>query len=506
MKLNSSTQVGSRKSAKAAPRAGQRHSQRKPKTVRAPRIDAAALEGLERINPRAAGIDVGGSQNYVAVPARCVKAGEPAVRAFGVFTAELDATAQWLKDCGITTVAMEATGIYWMALYDKLEAAGIEVVLVEPHSVKQVPGRKSDVLDCQWLQQLQTYGLLRGSFRPDEPIRRLRTLTRQRLELVQAGAACQQHMQKALVPMNLQLHLVVSDIVGETGLRIVQAILDGQRDPQALVKLRDPRCKKSTVAEMKAALKGHYTDEGLFVLRQSLEGWQFYQKQLQACDQQLERVLAQMPTAKPASLPVPPALVLGAAQPAAAKKKKQQAARNGNNALRVDPTQLSQQLQRICGVNLMAVCGLNLLSVLMLIAEIGVDMSRWPNAKAFGSWLGLCPGVKISGGRVLSRRTRKVVNRASVILRVAVLAIGRTDSWLGRFYRRKKAHLGAPKAITATARKLACVVYHLLKYQQDYVPLDIAVYELKAAEARQRRLRREAAELGFELLEKKQVA
>jgi transposase len=504
MKANRSNKVATRKAANAAQRVGQRHTHRKLKTVRAPRIEVSELEALEQINLGAAGIDVGGSQNYVAVPAHSVEAGQSTVRAFGVFTMELDATVAWLKECGITTVAMEATGIYWMALYDKLEAAGMEVVLVEPYSVKQVPGRKSDVLDCQWLQQLHTYGLLRGSFRPDEPFRRLRALSRQRLELVQAAASCQQHMQKALVPMNLQLHLVVSDMVGETGLRIIEAILEGERDPEALARLRDRRCKKSTVAQMTAALQGHYTEEGLFVLRQSLEAWRFYQKQLEQCDEQMQRVLAQMPTAKPASLPVPPKPVPAAVEAANPKKKKQPA--GGNNTLNLDLAQLGEQLQRICGVNLAAVCGLNLLSVLMLIAEIGVDMSRWPNAKAFCSWLGLCPGLKISGGRVLSRRTRKVVNRASVILRIAVLAIGRTDTWMGRFYRRKKAHLGAPKAITATARKLACVVYHLLKYQEDYVPLDVVVYELKAAEARRRRVRREAAELGFELVEKKQPA
>jgi transposase len=438
----------------------------------------------------------------VAVPAHTVEAGAPTVRVFGAFSEELDTLVQWLQQCGITTVAMEATGIYWMALYDKLEKAGLEVVLVEPHSVKQVPGRKSDVLDCQWLMQLHTYGLLRSSFRPEEPIRRLRTLTRQRLELVQGGAACQEHIQHALIPMNLQLHLVVSDVVGDTGLRILEAILAGERDPEVLVQLRDSRCHKSTVAQMKAALGGHYTQEGLFVLRQSLDLWKVYQQELQKCDQQIERVLAEMPTARPASQPLAPKPV-PAPQASANKKKK---AAGGNNEVRIDAAQLSAQLQRICGVNLVAVCGLNLLSVLMLIAEIGVDMSRWPNAKSFCSWLGLCPATKISGGKVLSRRTRKVVNRASVILRVAVLAIGRTETWLGRFYRRKKAHLGAPKAITATARKLAGVIYHLLKYQEEYLPLNVVLYELKAKEQRMKRLRREAEQMGWELVERKQVA
>ena len=301
MKAKPSVKSATPQATSSTPSVDVPRAQRKIKKVRAPRINAAALDGLERINHHAAGIDVGGAQNYVCVPANSVPAGQPTVRAFGVFTSELDATVAWLKECGITTVAMEATGIYWMALYDKLEALAIEVVLVEPHSVKQVPGRKSDVVDCQWLQQLHTYGLLRGSFRPDEPIRRLRTLTRQRLEIVQGAAASQQHMQHALVPMNLQLHLVVSDVVGETGLRIIESILNGEHDPEVLVKLRDQRCKKSTIAEMKAALNGHYTDEGLFVLGQSLEAWKFYQQQLEQCDKQIERVIAQMPTARPAT-------------------------------------------------------------------------------------------------------------------------------------------------------------------------------------------------------------
>jgi len=472
------------------------------KKVKVPKVAAAALEGLEPVHAHAAGIDVGGHENFVAVPAHVIKPGESTVRSFGVFTADQDALVEWLQACQITTVAMEATGIYWMALYDKLEAKGLEVVLVEPRSVKQVPGRKSDVLDCQWLQKLHTYGLLSGSFRPEESIRRLRTLTRHRLELVQDGATCLQHIEKALVQMNLQLHLVVSDIQGDTGMRILEAILAGQHDPKELVKLRDPRCKKSTLAEMEAGLKGHYLEELLFIVGQALENWKHYQKQVAACDQQIEVALAAVPTAKAATLPVPPKPV----PPAPATKQEKKLAPQRGNAVNLDPGKLKAQLQRVCGVDLMNICGLGLTSVLMLIAEIGLDMSRWRNAKAFCSWLGLCPGAKISGGKVLSRRTRKVVNRASVILRVAALAAGRTDTWLGRFYRRKKAHLGAPKAVTATARKMACVVYHMLKYQEDFVPLDIAVYELKAAEARQRRLRREAQEAGFELVAIKQLA
>lgn len=486
------------KSTSPAPVPGKGKRQRRGKNA------AAMLEHLEQIHLHACGIDVGCAENFVCVPAESVKPGESNVRSFGVFTKEQDDLVEWLKDCGVITVAMEATGIYWMTLYDKLEAAGLEVLLVDPHSVRHVPGRKSDVLDCQWLQQLHMYGLLRGAFRPEAAVRRLRVLARHRADLVAEGGSDLQQAQKALVQMNLQLPLVVSDINGETGLRIIDAILAGERNPAELVKLRDPRIKKSTVAEMEAALTGHYSDELLFVLRQNIEAWRFYQKQMEACDLQLEAALRAMASAsKAASLPAPPKPVPPAAPGTAGAKPKRQRPLHGNNAPKVD---FSEQIRRICGVDLMKVCGLNLLSVLMLIAEIGVDMSQWRSAKAFSSWLGLCPGTKISGGRKLSRRSRHVVNRASVLLRLAALAAGHTDTWIGRFYRRKKAHLGAPKAITATAHKLACVIYHMLKYQEEFVPLDVLVYESKAQERRMRHLRKQAQEMGFELVEMKQAA
>jgi transposase len=426
------------------------------------------------------------------------------VRSFGVFSTQQDDLVEWLKECGVTSVAMEATGIYWMSLYDKLEAAGLEVLLVDPHSVRHVPGRKSDVLDCQWLQQLHTYGLLRGAFRPEAAVRRLRVLSRHRADLVAEGGSHLQQAQKALVQMNVQLPLVVSDINGETGLRIIDAILAGERNAQVLAKLRDPRIKKSTVAEMEAALSGHYSEELVFVLRQNIEAWRFYQKQMEGCDQQIEAALKAMASASKAEAPAaPPKPVPPAALGSPGAKAKRQRPRHGNNAPKVD---FSEQIRRICGVDLMKVCGLNLLSVLMLIAEIGVDMRQWRSAKAFSSWLGLCPGTKISGGKKLSRRSRHVVNRASVLMRLAALAAGQTDTWIGRFYRRKRAHLGAPKAITATAHKLACVIYHMLKYQEEFVPLDVAVYELKAQERRMRHLRKQAEELGYQLVEKQEAA
>ncbi len=452
------------------------------------------LDELQPVHRRAAGIDIGSAENYVAIPEGAVEPGESPVRVFGVFTEQQDATAQWLKDHQITTVAMEATGIYWMTLYDKLEAAGLEVYLVDPHAVKAVPGRKSDWLDCQWLQKLHTYGLLRRAFRPDAPIRRLRTLTRQRAELILCGAVHQEHMGKALVAMNLHLPLVVSDIVGETGLRIIQAILAGERDPKELVKLRDGRCRKSTVAEMEAALQGSYEPDQLFVLQQSLDAYQFYQQQIGVCDEHIERALAAIPTASAVAPQAPPKPVAKAVEPTPKRKRLD----NGHHAPAID---FSQALQRICGVDLLKVCGLNLVSVLMLIGEIGVDASRWRSARAFCSWLGLCPGTKISGGKVLSRRTRKVSNRASTILRLAAWAAGRTDTWIGRFYRRVKARRGAPKAVTATARKLACIIYHMLKYKEEFVLLDTEKYETIAKAHRLNRLRREAKLFGFELVE-----
>jgi transposase len=385
---------------------------------------------------------------------------------------------------------------------------GIEVYLVDPHGVKAVPGRKSDWLDCQWLQKLHTYGLLAKAFRPDPPIRRLRTLTRQRTELVCCGAVHQPHMQKALIAMNLHLPLVVSDVVGDTGLHIIQAIVDGQRDPKELVKLRDVRCSKSTVAELEEALTGTYDEEQLFVLKQALAGWRFYQEQIAECDPRIEKVLAAIPKVQAVAAPVPPKSVAAAAPAKAAQgkarsRKGKKRSAKGNHAPTID---FSAALVRICGVDLMKVCGLGLLSVLMLLGEIGTNMSRWRSARAFCSWLGLCPGTKISGGRVLSRRTRHVTNRASTILRLAAWSAGRTETWIGHFYRRIQARRGAPKAITATARKLACVIDHLLKYQQEFAPPDLERYEAQAREHRLRRLRNEARKLGYELTEQKEAA
>lgn len=455
---------------------------------------------MKIVNPHAGGIDCGAQEHYAAVPPQSVKPGEPFVRCFSAFSQGLDALVEWLKACGVTTVAIESTGVYWIALCQKLEAAGIEVFLVNARHVRHVPGRKSDVKDCQWLQRLHSFGLLSASFRPEDAICRLRSLQRHRLNLVWTAGAEIQHMQKALQQMNLHLHHAVSDITGISGLRIIDAILAGQRDADQLVQLRDRRVSKSTVAQMEAALVGDYRPEHLFVLNQSLQAYRFYQARIQECDAQIENHLQQLAqrfessSALAAQLSQPEVLnaVQSVSQQPAKRKRKPQA-----NEPKID---LADYLRRICGVDLTQVIGLNVLSVLLIVSEIGVDMSKWRSAKAFCAWLGLSPRNKISGRKLLDTRTCKVVNRVATTLRLAAQSVGRTNTALGIFYRRKKAQLGPPKATTAAARKLACLVYHLLKYKEQYREPDPVTYQLKVEKAILARIERQAAALGFKLL------
>lgn len=456
---------------------------------------------LPVIHPHAAGIDVGATEHSVCVPEDAVPAGESPVRQYQAFTGDLDRLVEWLQACKVETVAMESTGVYWIPLFQKLERAGFEVVLVNARHLKRVPGRKTDILDCQWLQQMHSYGLLSGSFRPADDICVLRTYLRHRGNLVAACGQQVQHMQRALDHMNIHLHHVVSDLDGVTGLAILDAILAGVRDPKVLVNLRDPRIRKSTVAEMEAALRGDWREEHLFVLQQALESYRALQAQILACDTAIQKVLAQV-TANPSAVPEAERPKNPVAAPVTQAKPRRQK-RSGGNAPQQD---LSAQLQRICGVDLTRVVGFNVLSVLILISEIGVDMSRWPNAKAFCAWLGLCPGNKISGGKVLSSRTARVVNRVAILLRTLAPTLGRTDTWLGVFHRRMKARIGPAAANTATARKLATILYHLLKYKEEYIDVDRLVYEEKFRRYRLSRLRRQAEELGCQIVESKEAA
>jgi len=393
------------------------------------------------VNPHAAGIDLGATEHWVCVPEDAVPEGQANVRAFGAYSVDLDQLVEWLRACGIKTVAMEATGVYWIAVVQKLEQAAMEAVLVNARHLKHVPGRKSDVKDSQWIQQLHSYGLLSGSFRPAQDICALRSFLRHRHNLIESCGREVQHMQKALQQMNVHLHHAVSDLVGATGLRILDAILAGERDAKQLVQLRDEQlCTKTTREELEKALAGDWRDEHLFVLGQALATYRHLLNQVLECDAKIEQALAQVIIPQPAPLegPVPPNPKATGAPQGDAKKKRFHRLKVGHGFKR----DLTQELKRLCGVDLTQVIGLNVLSVLIIISEIGLDMSRWRSAKAFCSWLGLCPGNKISGGKVLDSRTAHVVNRVALLLRTLAPRIGKTETWLGIFHRRMRARLG----------------------------------------------------------------
>ena len=432
--------------------------------------------GLSLLNPNAAGIDVGASSHYVAVPA---DRAEQSVREFEAFTTDLYRLADWLAECGVETVVMESTGVYWIPLFGVLEERGFTVMLVDPRRIKNVPGRKTDVLDCQWLQQLHTYGLLSGAFRPEAEIRRLRSYLRQRAMLVQYASHHIQHMQKALTQMNVKLQHVISDITGKTGMDIMQAIVDGERDPRRLAQLRDHRIRadEATIAK---SLRGHWREEHIFELSQALELYQVYQGKIAECDREIEAQLERFEDRSDG-------------EPPAANGKK----RNQKNAPRFDA---QSHLYRMTGVDLTRIDGVDAHTVLKVISEIGTDMTRWQSAKRFASWLGLSPHNRITGGKVISSRTKPSANRAAAALRLAANALHRSDSALGAFLRRKKAQLGAPKAITATAHKLARTIYSMLRYGQEYVDAGAEYYESQYRQRALRAAKRRAAQLGYDLV------
>ena len=432
--------------------------------------------GLSHLNLNAAGIDVGATSHFVAVPAD--RAEQP-VREFEAFTADLYRLADWLTECRVETVVMESTGVYWIPLFGVLEERGFEVMLVDPSRIKNVPGRKTDVLDCQWLQQLHTYGLLSGAFRPDEDIRRLRSYLRQRAMLVEYASHHVQHLQKALTQMNVKLQHVIRDLTGKTGMDIIEAIVRGERDPRRLARLRDPRTKadEATIAK---SLRGHWRQEHIFELSQALELYRVYQSKIAECDREIETQLERFEDVTDGE---PPAL----------NGKK----RNQKNAPRFD---VQSQLYRMTGVDLTRIDGVDGFTALKVISEIGADMTKWPTAKHFASWLGLSPNNRITGGRVMSSKTKASGNRAAAALRLAANALHRSDSALGAFLRRKKAHLGAPKAITATAHKLARTIYSMLRYGQGYVDAGAQYYESQYRERALRTAKQRAAQLGYQLV------
>lgn len=430
---------------------------------------------LEQINLYAAGVDIGSESHYVAVPEGL---DDDPVRSFFCFTGDLERLADWLVQIGIQTVAMESTGIYWIPLFEILEERGLEVLLVNARHVKNVSGRKTDVLDCQWLQQLHTYGLLEGAFRPPEQVTALRAYMRQRETLVRYSGSHIQHMQKALRQMNLLLDNVVSDITGKTGMTIIRAILKGERDPDKLAAHRDRRCKKGK-QEIAHSLQGHYREEHLFALRQSVELYDTYSTQIMDCDEAIEQQLKHFDAqGDPEQLPV---------------GKKQKAAK-------APAFDVRGELYRMSGVDLTAIDGISDITALKVLSETGTDMSRWKSEKHFASWLGLSPGNKVSGGKILSSKTKPTTNRAAAALRMAAFTLSNSKSALGAYYRRMRSRHGAPKAITATAHKLARLIYSLLKHGTEYVDQGQDYYEQQYQNRVMTNLKRRAAQLGFVLV------
>jgi transposase len=454
---------------------GKRLSSRKKKSHSGRVIKVARKDSqLTRINEHAAGIDIGSESHFVAVPpSSCA---DP-VRQFSVFTKDLYAIADWLKECGVKTVAMESTGVYWVPLYEVLEERGFEVKLVDARKVKNVSGRKSDVLDCQWLQQLESYGLLAGAFRPADEIVILRSYMRQREMLVKSAATHIQHMQKALQQMNLRLDNVVSDITGQTGMRILKAILAGERNVEKLGLMRDPHCKAS--AEVIAqSLVGNYRQEHLFSLKQAVELFEFYQQKIRECEEEIEAYLKRLPHKRDDEPP-----------PLEGRPKKSRMSFN-----------VRDEAYKLLGVDLFGVKGLNAETVLRLVSEVGVDLGRFPTEKQFSSWLSLSPEKKITGGKVLSSKTRSSRNRAAQAFRQAAVSLQASESELGAYFRRMKARLGSAAAVTATGHKLARIYYRLVKHGEEYREEGARAYEEKHRERVLSHLRKRARGLGYELV------
>jgi len=434
---------------------------------------------LEQLNINAAGIDIGAEFHYVAVPNGRDPEGQD-VRHFATFTADLHQLADWLRQCNIDTVAMESTGIYWIPVFEILDSQGFDVRLVNPRNVKNAPGRKTDVLDCQWIQQLHTYGLLQSAFRPEDQICELRAYLRQRAMLVSYASHHIQHMQKALEQMNVKLTQVISDITGVTGMKIIRAILSGERNPVKLAGMRDARCNNSETIIAKA-LEGNWRSEHVFALQQAVELYDFYEKQIIECESRIQDHLESFDD-RSNGTPL---------------EKLRRKSRGSSNQFHFDAR---RYLHRMTGVDVTRIEGIEAPTALTIIGEIGIDMSPWPTEKHFASWLGLCPGSKISGGKVLSSKTKPSANRAAHAFRLAAYSLQRSKSAIGAFLRRKKAQKGAPKAITATAHKIARIFYNMLKYGTEYVDLGQEYYEQRYQDRVIANLKHKAKQFGFELV------
>jgi transposase len=436
---------------------------------------------LEVVHPNAAGIDIGNQSHYVAVPPD--RDSQP-VRRFGCTTAELREMAGWLKQCGIRTVAMQSTGVYWIAVYDILEEAGLEVYLVNARDTKNLPGRKTDVQESQWLMKLHTYGLLRNSFRPSQEIRQMRTYWRQRNDLVQSASRHILRMQKALTQMNIQLANVLSDISGVTGQAIIKAILGGEHDPHKLAALRDCRVK-AREEQIARYLEGNWQEDLLFLLKQEQKGYEFCQRQIAECDRQLAQYLQQRED-RSQGAPLPE------------EKRKNRLKKKRGNKPRFD---LRESLFRMTGTDLTRIDGVDVVTAATVISEAGYDMSKWETEHHFVSWLRLCPDNRISGDRIIGKGRLPTNNPVSIALKMAASTLRQSKTYLGAQFRRLRTRLGAPVAIKAMAAKLARLVYRMLRHGMKYVDRGAAFYDAQHRARQITHLKWKARQYGLQVVE-----
>jgi len=437
--------------------------------------------GMSQVNENAAGVDIGAVEIVACVAG---DAETQIVKAFGNYTVDLQNIGKWLSEHQVKTIAMESTGVYWIPLFEELERQGFECLLISSRSLRRVPGRKSDIEDAQWIQTLHSYGLLESSFRPQGELVALRTLLRHRGQMLDHRSPHIQHMQKALLQMNVQLSQALSDVTGETGLRIIRAIVAGERDPEKLALMRDRNCKNSA-EEIAKALTGTWREEHLFILKQSLEVYDFYTQQIEVCDAEVAHVYAlTRPDWEMGELPGKP------------KRKRNSHSKNAPQ----EQEETRKHLKRISGVDLSVVDGFGVSLAQTVITEVGTDMSKFPTEKHFCSWLGLAPKHEISGGKVLKNKTLKTKNRAGQAFRMAAQSVKRSDTVFGSLYRRLRTRLDKAQATVATAHAIARVVYRMLKYKVEYETISIEEYEKKYKEEQIKYMKKKAAKLGFQLV------
>ena len=446
---------------------------------------------LKVVNPDCAGIGIGKDRHFVAVDPAW--SSDP-VREFGAFTRDLQAMATWLASCGVTKVAMESTSVYWTPVYEVLERAGFEVMLVSPRMTKQIGGRKSDVLDCQWIWQLMSYGLLRSAFRPGDAVCPLRSYVRQARRLIEDRSRCVQQMQKALTEMNVRLDSVISDITGKTGERILRAIVAGERDPERLASFRDSRIRAS--ADMLAAsLQGTWRDEHLFALEQAMQRYDFLELQIEDCEARIMAEIEQLtPTDDPPDGGTPDY------DPQGSGTRTKTSSNTAGKTLPAQEKEMAQALRKVMGVDLTAIPSIGVTTALVIASEIGPDFSAFPSAQHFCSWLGVAPGTRISGGKPLPGRSHKAVNRVGQALRMSAMSARNSQTFIGAKHRALLARMDTAIAITATARELACPIYLMVTQGEEYVEKGMEAYEERRKNRRCSRLDRQARRLGYKLI------